>query len=999
MFDDCFNDLWEAYYAPHLNKRELKRFTKACERKACRLLDEVIAPQMFRPDLGTYMCITDTQKLKGRGPQTSRVLPADTGEVAWRLAPYFSNCLTLVHEDHPDFSSPSLRTAMAPNYVVTIEYDTGGMDFFRQQLGWQLSQKHPLDSPIGQLARHLWQTFADFKGLSVVYSGNKSIHYHFTFSTHLLAKNVPEPTSLRRGLASSWHTVVDMLRSFAPLAVPAELAPDTALQWPEALRRLPLGIRTIEPKADKPEWRQAFGVPFDEYVPQLVMWEHFFDRASGDASVFDQAEFVHTSAFAKASRPGAKVMPNFLDFAALTYAGDKMLEIFPGDDVWPKFAGFVQEQGELRATFFNSVMDSHPASFMSPDHRTVLIQGSNPLWLNNDRDDPSCMPRLRRPLGEMLAIWAEEQATLTGTNTAVHHRQRTCLEQAFADEAKDKDSATNAMAKVLDKLILDDLDTRTVQYLTAPEGISKTRSLIKQTGRYAFNFDKEGLPPLVMYAFATYRAAEEKAAEFNAVYGDAKQWGRTYKAVVVPSFSNLYAKVCADLGIARYTTTDAATNGYASLMTMIHELQPEVIDGFGRYYRRLWRGIGKANPVLFCVHQVAHDWVKNTASRMMFAPSYWNSELDEHARAAKARKDTQLGLLIHDEVSAENLMIALPAPLVDWVAAMRADHPSAWSGGGLAERFRAFISYKTMSPPPTPISFERACELADITSWETVTTRYSGEYGAARPDWIDKEGNQQQDIYAATGGKAWAIHVRDWATHASHRTIVLTTEAVPTAIVRKIGRPWKVTELDTPLIPKDVVETHAWSNVTSPKLAKRVRAEQEKFKADHGRSLLAISNKAKGLVDTATHATAKGSNGYIGQAVVQTMAMMSAEQYEYFEALNAWTGRDDLARLSHIDQYNQSAGRNLGFRFRDGASHRLLINDRLFDCLAEVKGHARYVMQEVQSVRQVRNAKALLKDGDVYKTPMAKLPKLARLRAALMALSPDKYLGAGSASA
>src|SRR5215212_2688053 len=60
---------------------------------------------------------------------------------------------------------------------------------------------------------------------------------------------------------------------------------------------------------------------------------------------------------------------------------------------------------------------------------------------------------------------------------------------------------------------------------------------------------------------------------------------------------------------------------------------------------------------------------------------------------------------------------------------------------------------------------------------------------------------------------------------------------------------------------------------------------------------------------------------------------MTPDEYERLQALNAWTGRSDLVGLRHIDEFNQSAGRNLGFRKRGEVRHVLLVNRRLFGLL------------------------------------------------------------------
>uniref|UniRef100_UPI002F35D546 hypothetical protein n=1 Tax=Methylobacterium radiotolerans TaxID=31998 RepID=UPI002F35D546 len=88
------------------------------------------------------------------------------------------------------------------------------------------------------------------------------------------------------------------------------------------------------------------------------------------------------------------------------------------------------------------------------------------------------------------------------------------------------------------------------------------------------------------------------------------------------------------------------------------------------------------------------------------------------------------------------------------------------------------------------------------------------------------------------------------------------------------------------------------------------------------------------LEDTITHMAARGSNALIGRNILQTMTFMTPDEYEQMQALNAWTGRRDLIGLRHVDEFNQSAGRNLGFRRRGNVEHHLLVNRRLFELLA-----------------------------------------------------------------
>jgi hypothetical protein len=67
--------------------------------------------------------------------------------------------------------------------------------------------------------------------------------------------------------------------------------------------------------------------------------------------------------------------------------------------------------------------------------------------------------------------------------------------------------------------------------------------------------------------------------------------------------------------------------------------------------------------------------------------------------------------------------------------------------------------------------------------------------------------------------------------------------------------------------------------------------------------------------------------------VLSTMTFMTPDEYEKLQALNAWTGRSDLVGLRHIDEFNQTAGRNLGYRKQGDVKHVLLVNRRLFGLL------------------------------------------------------------------
>lgn len=973
MSNQYFHDLFRDYYAPHLTKYELNQFLAAVDAPSSEFLDEIIKPMAYDEVTNTYMSIDSVITNEGRPHYTAR--DCVNGVAEWCHQAYFNNVLRIAHPNDDDFNHPSDRLVMAPYFILTFEYDSKELAFFQQQLSWFRCAKKPMDAPIGQFVRHLRANYLDFVGLNVTYSGNKSFHYHFVFSTHLLAARTPTPTSLRHGFIKAWEALRIEMATFPALAIPATISPDPAIKIGEAYRRLPGGMRLVGAG-------HFFNLPEGTPVPQLTMWESITTRAGPKSatSLFDPANFTLTSipkAGGKKSSTPVEFIPGSNEIA---YCEEQMAAIFNGDPVWPKFAGFFESRGELRAGFTNAPSDKRPQSYMGEAFRTVMIQGSNPYSLTNG-DFGTKMPRLPKSLGEMITLWSTEYRQRL---MAPGGRQRTQVEQDFADNASDRDAAMTAVGKVLDTLVTKDMAETAAHFVSAPEGISKSRSLIANTPRFLKLLQLKGLPPLIMFAFGNYDMAYEKAAEFDREHPHPR-FGFKMKALVLPSFSRLYKETCRTLKVKEITLDQAVNLNAKSVTDAIHQHQPEVIDEMRKFYRGLHAKMEGKLPIIFTVHDVAHDWIKTTQTRLMFAPSFWNPHLDDNAKRMAAREDTKLGLLIHDEVSPENLTVAVRGETLAWIDELsQAKDPSnprrkLWPKGGAQTRlYDAFTTYATTNPPPFPLTFEEAVSIREIKpeQWDLVTTANSHEYGVRtdnNPDHVD--------IYGATAGQLWGIHTREWATTSAHRTLVLTTERVPTAIVRRIGQPWVITELDTPAITKDVVEVRAGRDVTSANIGKVVAAIRQEFPG-----IFAIGNKIAHVFDTKTHASAKGSNAYMGKDLVQAMTAMPPEQYAYYEALNAWCGRDDLIRLRHLDEFNQTAGRNLGFRApRTGPKpkHILLINRRLFESLTGLLAYARYEMREVVTPHVQRVAKTQAKVVTPAKPTVSAKDRMAALKAAI----------------
>lgn len=237
--------------------------------------------------------------------------------------------------------------------------------------------------------------------------------------------------------------------------------------------------------------------------------------------------------------------------------------------------------------------------------------------------------------------------------------------------------------------------------------------------------------------------------------------------------------------------------------------------------------------------------------------------------------------------------------------------------------------------------------IRGLGSWDHVVTTDSREYGVRYPKANDNAESEDEigfrDMYAARHGRDWRVVSKGWWSGVADRVILLTTEAVPTEVARTADPDMVVFELEAPKARRDYVDVYADRSVCGDNLA-RLCAD---FRAARpAESWFIVSNRVKTLTDTMTHASARGSNALIGRDILQTMTWMTAFEYEQLQALNAWTGRNDLVGMRHIDEFNQTAGRNLGFRHQGDARHTLLVNLRLLKILLEhhagVLGRARY---------------------------------------------------------
>jgi hypothetical protein len=650
--------LWQQHVATTLGSKATKQFVKATQNPNTWLADAIIKPNLFQPDAfgGVYFPVDLTTFSTGRNHLFAELIASDPNPIVtyggdpFTGLMHFANPLRLwlsnaLGEDEQETAlspdPPKDRVVLGDHHVLTYEFDVNDVQFLEEQLSWLRPKKNALDCRMGQLYRHC-SNFADFAGITVNYSGNKSLHIHIVFATALararLGLGQCSSADLRKGFAEHWkmlhEDVVRILETDGHRA-------DDHLRFAESFRRLPNGSREIGDD-------NLLGFSKGTLVPQITLWEHSRVKASRDAlPLFWSPQLFHANPVAtrvkKTYAAGRKLGPD-LTRAEIAYCETQLQRWYPN---WPHFDHLTYEGERWVAKFKNSENDNNPSSIMREDYASIHLVG---------RDAGALTARpLPFPLGAMLRLWQGQMVHEEGGDEVVDLddllvekravRPVHELEDQFRANVTDNDTARSEMETFFRTTVA----TIPLLLVVGPEGVGKTSVLMALHHEFVADLERRGEGGLAMYAFADYEAAKAKCAAFNEI-----QEENDFIGVVLPSFSRAYEDECKRLGVAMVSTEQAARQKFQSRWAAIEKLQPEVIQRFKERHATMWATIGKRKPVFFTVHQVAHEWKKSGPSRLMWAPSFWDGGAGDESECLKSlRRETTLGLIVHDEIKAD----------------------------------------------------------------------------------------------------------------------------------------------------------------------------------------------------------------------------------------------------------------------------------------------------------------------------------------------------------
>jgi hypothetical protein len=903
------------------------------------LLDRLIRPKLITRN-HSYIYLAEDKGGKGSRPNygPGNTLVASTMSADDDLAVpgrwgLFTNPLGWTDIDAPG-PKPRERAINIGFCVYTLEFD-------KLPLGEQLRAIYS-----GGLNRtdEILQSFKDYRGYEVVYGGGKSLHFHFVFDlrhwNHDLAfannsayqdhwrADVPD-AYLREVHADRWQIIANAFRRAT--GIKADV--DDSLRFWEQNRRLPLALRLVHEG-------HPLGLPADSYVRQYVLkssirqhiprrgkaWLHFYDLVG---RVGQRTPRHHTDS----QRRDGEVR----DIGeAITNDDQRRFDEFLADTI-PKLTGdpgllYARVEIDARGPtlhLFNNGEDRTPSSIIRADHDSVLLQGAHDFAGKTFSLGVS-PNRLYEAMVERDALAIE--------------RADHVLDRVFQTEVHDLESYRRFLADHVGSA----MSAADLVLILGPEGCGKSSAVMGTIHRLVA---ETGGP--VFISSPSYAQAGEKMREFAAIY-----WGTDYVPFEFVSLTELYRRCCP--AGERISEIDALDSGHSSWLATIFHEQPEVYR-LMRGYRDQLHAIHQRGQVavLFGVHETIRRYADAGMTRLFYARGFderWFDGMAPEARRTfrnKLHYESALGHVVFDEVSPTDLVSIHGEAVVLWAHGFRHSVQHLAESDKLG-RYIAFKKYCARHPRPR----EDDEAMGGKSDWQVVQEILHARYGdddlvrlaTDRFPFDDDHG-----IYKDRLGQSYFVRPRGWWTKLAPTTL-LTTELVPAGIIDALRR-WSIEEsvrvVDDGLVPdepervdayrvfrfdrpglfKDIVHVETHRDAKRQTLPRLVEAYAEKFP-----EAVVVSDMLAGRVNDGlpviTHLSARGSNDLDERDIVSVYTAPSPGLFGQLAALDARLGTRNTIALWYVDRFNQTSGRNRGFRGQHNRQHIAVMGYRMYKWLA-----------------------------------------------------------------
>lgn len=812
---------------------------------------------------------------------------------------------------------PTERLTNAGFAIQTFEVDSPLIEMFETQMGWCRSAgKKTVDSPIGRVDQML-KRFHDFRGIAVVYSGNRSLHIHTIWDTRHLSRALSDAAGDRQLAAwqgdlsdadfqrlyrSVWEELAVEIKQVLQL----EGEFDAELSRMSQLRRLPWGTR-LAGADGKPN---ALGIPDETLVTQCVLYDTVRVRAPKSAD-----EWLFAPAKVQQQRKDIRNVTARLSDRGLADAGDpRLIETLQEycEQVWrrlyPRPVAAHQVDGEWRVYFQNSPGDQNPSSVMAGDHNTVLIHSRDPNVLGGQSF------AFDLPVDDVVAMLLKEirenrkQPGPAGYLLGAHF-----LSKQFTQRATDISTARASLEGITGLM-----KTRPL-VLLGVEGVGKSRNLMRSLPYERLDKAiKHAGDPRGFLAFSclSYEQARAKCEEFNALHADGSFIGK-----VLPSFSRLYGEACEKLGVKKMSPAAAAKSGARTFVQAVRERQPSVYAEMLSLKQAIW-GEKSANfdplyTVVFTVHALVQNWGRESNSRLWMHPDA-EAHLGNKAQEDRLRQEMMISDVIHDEITFTDFIDIESRSLVEWAWGVRRSI-SYWERAGLAEQYRAYEA--AVKPDEMTFDHFRKILKMDFRKKDLVAVDAAkAPFGVGR-----------NNLYLDQHGAEFYLRARHWRSALGARIVYLTTEELPTRVAQAVyqgeGKGLSVLDLR---FPKELPNSAASVWVTKLAKAAGLRKLVERLRADEPDLFLITDGRERlELANACTLVSSRGRNDLSDRDIATIIMPPHPDQYAKLALIADACGIDGIMPLAYRDVIQQAVARNSGYRY-SGYGHLVVINNHLF---------------------------------------------------------------------
>lgn len=836
--------------------------------------------------------------------------------------------------------SPTLRAANAGYVVVTIEHDPDSVEGVEEAIDWTVAH-----GKIFRIDDEL-SAYKDYAGFSAVFSGHKSVHHHFLFSTsHLSFAPYDAPASERwqhhkeyaAVMAAAHKRYFDAVHSLSELILETNMKADLSMRSYTQWRRAPWGTRILDRDSKIFSKLKAGAV-----LPQLVLSEKIrSDRAPKGSRTFlvppdIQGDLIITNDAAQASNQAGHVGrgPQLRAELQLMCRTEWKQE-------YPKPVGMRRDGQHWVINFQNHSTDRNPSTVCRGNHNALLIQGTGApqgsfvlpgeLTANEMGDHLALRFGLISPVAS--AASASNPPRAGGSRfDRLKRKSGRSLKQYYEAAARDNfpirstDNVQDLQEQYRRKLGATSADCRSFHcdaITESAEGIGKTQALFGLMAEEALDTaltDTDGITRFSNVAFRSDAQTMAKAKEYRELTGRA--------CFVWRSVWSHYTDVCRLLQRKPIPKAEfEEESNIAAVLDQIRREQRPVFERLEEVRRALWangdgRSLFNPNTVLFTTHATVMTWFVGRMTRIWHHPAFDLSMTDDEMETL--RKQAVLQDIVIDEPEFDELIWLVSAELYAHLASVKSWD---WKRRAVKERRDLFESIRRSGAIPTDMTFEEYNELRylDLATLQRVEVDF----------WSQPFGREStaQSIYRACHQRPFYLGAKAWPFAGSARITFLTTEAFTTEAISAV-----YAKAREPLLRLQLDQLPGLYPVNVPVVKdRRARAKEKDIQA-LVREILNTNANAVVIADglgelkgdrAMTFQGMKGHNGLSEKDVYIIPTFLAPEVYARLNVLGQWTGQQDIVAKYYAAQISQAVGRNTGFRLKPGTKTTVVISDRL----------------------------------------------------------------------